>query len=323
MKTLIVVSGGDAPGINTAIARFTMRAEQNGDAVIGAIGGFAGALAKRFQQLELPLLRILEGSGGSYLPTSREPVLSEPGAAARLHAIMEEEAIDNLLLFGGDGSLNNLLPLLKEWQIPVIALPTTIDNDVAGTERTLGFDTACNFAHSTIQGILATAHALPGRIFMVETLGGYSGHLALDIAFASAANVVLLPEYDFDIAWVADRLKQATVGDGFALAIVCEGVTAAMPDLPAKIERLAGIRMRFTRLGHAQRAGTTSHLDRRLATEMASLAHGAFRRDLSNGTVSSGVIVVQNGKAQFQEGGIGEHSKVKPSLDLYNAVNGL
>jgi 6-phosphofructokinase 1 len=208
--------------------------------------------------------------------------------------------------------------LLTEWQVPVIALPTTIDNDVAGTERTLGFDTACNFAYPTIQGILATAHALSGRIFMVETLGGYSGYLALEIAYAAGAHAVLLPEYNFDVAWLADRLKQATVNDGFALAIVCEGVLFESPNLPEEISQLAGIRMRFSRLGHAQRGGATSHIDRRLATDMAYLAYNAFCSGVSNGAV-----IVQNGLAHLHEGIIGEQTKAKPNYDLYKLVNGL
>lgn len=323
MKTLIVVSGGDAPGINTAIARFAARAQQQGDAVVGAFGGFAGVLSKQLRPIDLPLLRLLDGTGGSYLPSSREPVLGEPSAADRLRAILAAEQIDNLLLFGGDGSLTHVLPLLNEWQIPVVALPTTIDNDVAGTERTLGFDSACNFAYSTIQGIQATAHALPGRIFMVETLGGYAGHLALDIAFATGAHAVLLPEYEFDVAWLAARLKQATVSDGFALAIVCEGVIAARPDLPEEIARLAGIRMRFSRLGHAQRGGTTSHQDRRFATEMANLAYQTLRSGLSSNTIPNGVIVVRGGVTQYLEGGIGSQHKTQPDYALYTLVNGL
>lgn len=318
MKTLVVVSGGDAPGINATIARYTRRAQQNGDEVIGAVGGFAGVMSKNFRHIELPLVRLLEGSGGSTLPTSREPVLSQPDAPDRLRAIMDKEHIDNILLFGGDGSLKYVLPLLTAWQIPVIALPTTIDNDVAGTERTLGFDTACNFAYPTIQGILATAHALAGRIFMVETLGGYSGYLALEIAYATGAHAVLLPEYDFDLAWLADRLKQATANDGFALAIVCEGVLFETPDLPEEISRLAGIRMRFSRLGHAQRGGAVSHVDRRLATDMAYLAHNAFCNGISNGAV-----IVQNGIPRLHQGIIGEQVKAKPDYDLYKLVNGL
>jgi 6-phosphofructokinase 1 len=317
MKTLIVVSGGDASGINTTITRYTMRAQHYGDAVIGAMGGFAGVLSNHFRPIELPLVRLLEGSGGSYLPSSREPVLGRPEAQASLRAIMAENQIDNILLFGGDGTLRHVLPLLEQWQIPVIALPTTIDNDVVGTERTLGFDTACNFAYASIEGVLATAHALAGRIFMIETLGGDRGYLALEIAFATGAHAVLLPEYDFEISWIANRLKTATAKDGFALVIICEGVSAAMPDLPDKISDRAGIRMRYIRLGHAQRGGATSHLDRRLATEMAYLAYDGLREGVS------GAIIVQNGVTRLQPGTFAAEEKLKPDYARYSLVNGL
>lgn len=318
MKTLIVVSGGDASGINTTIARYTMRAEQFGDEVLGAVGGFAGVLANHFRPIELPLVRLLEGSGGSYLPSSREPVLGRPEAQAGLRTIMAENQIDNILLFGGDGTLRHVLPLLKQWHIPVIALPTTIDNDVVGTERTLGFDTACNFAYASIAGALATAHALAGRIFMIETLGGDRGYLALEIAFATGAHAVLLPEYPFEISWLADRLKQAIVNDGFALAVICEGVAAGHPTLPEEVSRQTGIRMRYIQLGHAQRGGAVSHLDRRLATEMAYLAYDGFRDGVTNGA-----IIVENGLTRLQPGTLPAEERLQPDYARYRAVNGL
>ncbi len=317
MKTLIVVSGGDAPGINTAIVRYTQRAQQYGDAVVGAVGGFGGLLSSQFRPIDLPLLRLLEGSGGSYLPSSREPALDRPEAHTRLRRVMTENQIDNILLFGGDGTLRHVLPLLRRWQIPAVALPTTIDNDVAGTERTLGFDTACNFAYASIAGLLATAHALQQRIFTVETLGGDTGYLALDIAFATGAHAVLIPEYDFEVERVADRLRKATVEDRFALAIIGEGVSAARPNLPAELARLAGIRIRSVRLGHAQRGSSASHVDRRLATEMAYLAYDAFRAG-----VSDGAVIVQKGVTRLYEGTFGTEAKPKPDEELYRVVNG-
>lgn len=317
MKTLIVVSGGDAPGINTVLARYTMLAQRQGEIVIGASGGFAGVLAGQFIELDRSLLRLLEGTGGSYLPSSRESVLAAPDAGERLRAVVAQHDIDNLLLFGGDGTLKHVLPLLKGWGIPVVALPTTIDNDVAGTERTLGFDSACNFAYAAIEGVLATAHALRGRIFMVETLGGDTGFLALDVAYATGVHAVLVPEYDFDMGWLAGRLKSAIDQDGFALAVLSEGVKA-IPQMPDAIPRLTGIRLRYTRLGHAQRGGTVSHIDRRLASEMACIAHDAFH----NG-VSSGAVVVRDGRALLHEGDFGRETKSSPDRQQYEFVNGL
>jgi 6-phosphofructokinase 1 len=199
----------------------------------------------------------------------------------------------------------------------VVALPTTIDNDVAGTERTLGFDSASNFAYQAIEGVMATAHALQGRIFMVETLGGDTGYLALDVAYATGAHAVLIPEYDFDIGWFADRLKMAIEKDGFALAILSEGVKT-IPQLPEAIPQLTGIRLRYTRLGHSQRGGAVSHIDRRLASDMAQIAHTAFHDGILNGA-----IIVQEGKTSLYQGKFGAEKKAKPDLNLYNLVNEL
>lgn len=318
MKTLIVVSGGDAPGINTVLARYTMLAQVRGDTVIGASGGFEGVMAQRLKSLDLSLLRLLEGKGGTLLASSREPVLSASDAENRLKAILAKHEIDNLLLFGGDGTLKHVLPLLRSWAIPAIAIPTTIDNDVAGTERTLGFDSACNFAYQAIEGIISTAHALPGRIFMVETLGGDTGFLALDVAFATGAHVALLPEYEFDWDWLAQRLKSCISKDGFSLVVLSEGVKA-IPQMPEKIPQLTGIRLRYTRLGHAQRGGAASHIDRRLASEMAQIAHMVFHREKA----PNGAIIVKNGITQLFDGTIGSEKKAAPNHQLYEFVNAL
>jgi 6-phosphofructokinase 1 len=317
MKTLIVVSGGDAPGINTVLARYVAIAHSHGDQVIGSGEGFVGVLQHNLRQPDLSVLRLLEGTGGSFLPSSREPMLSAPDAEQRLKAVLADNGIDNLLLFGGDGTLKYVLPLLRSWNIPVIALPTTIDNDVAGTERTLGFDSACNFAYQAIDGVLATAHALTGRIFMVETLGGDTGFLALEIGSAAGAHTVLVPEYQFDMDWFAQRLKSSIAREGFALVVLSEGVKA-IPDMPEAIPRLTGIRLRYTKLGHSQRGGDVTHADRKLATEMAQIAHQAFRSGITSGTV-----IVQNGQTVLYQGTFGLEKKAPPDRQLYNLVNGL
>lgn len=316
MKTLIVVSGGDAPGINTVLARYTMLARSQGDSVIGSGEGFVGVLEGNLKELDLAVLRVLEGSGGSYLPSSREPMLSAPDAEQRLKAVLATHEIDNLLLFGGDGTLKYVLPLLRSWNIPVVALPTTIDNDVAGTERTLGFDSACNFAYQAIDGVLGTAHALTGRIFMVETLGGDTGFLALEVGHAAGAHAVLVPEIEFEMDWFAQRLQSAIAREGFALVVLSEGVKA-IPQMPEAIPRLTGIRLRYTKLGHSQRGGDVTHADRKLATEMAAIAHQALRSG------KTGTVIVQHGQTLLYEGTFGLEKKAPPDRQLYNLVNGL
>ena len=204
----------DAPGINAAIDCFTRLAAQSGDQALGAPGGFAGLLAGQLAEIDRSLVSLLAGRGGSILPSSRAPVLQEPDARERLLDVMHRREIDNLLLFGGDGTIQHVAPLLASWGISCIVLPTTIDNDVAATEYTLGHDSACNFALHALAGIRATAHALPGRVFLLETLGAPSGHLALAIAYASSAHLALLPEYPLQIDWLAQRLTQGRGGRG-------------------------------------------------------------------------------------------------------------
>ena len=149
MHSCIVVSGGDAPGINAAMDSFVRLARANGDQVLGARGGLGGLLDDRVLEIDAALLTLLAGRGGSLLQSSRAPALQESDARARLQAAMGRHDIDNLLLFGGDGTIRHVAPLLADWGISCITLPTTIDNDVAGTDYTLGHDSACNFRASS------------------------------------------------------------------------------------------------------------------------------------------------------------------------------
>lgn len=317
MKTLIVVSGGDAPGINTVLARYTAIATTNGDEVLGTQGGFAGVLADAIQPIDAKMVKLLAGRGGTYLASSRDPVLSASDAKSQLQTILEKHRIDNLLLFGGDGTLRHVLPLLHSWGIPCIAIPTTIDNDVAGTEYTLGHDSACNFAFQTIEGVLATAYALPGRIFMVETLGGHTGYIALEVAYSTGAQIVLVPEYDVSLEWFGERLKQVIVADGHALVVLSEGVDF-IPQLPEAIPRLTGVRLRYTRLGHAQRGGDVSYRDRHFAHEVSRLTYQAFADGVQIGT-----LIVRDGMTQLYQGVLGGEQKAPPNREIYNYINNL
>lgn len=316
MKTLIVVSGGDAPGINTVIDRFIRLAVRNQGEVVGAQGGFAGLLAGAVVELDPTMLAVLAGRGGAYLASSREPVLASADARQKLNTVMMRHAIDNVLLFGGDGTIRHVLPRLHRWGIACIALPTTIDNDVAGTDYTLGHDSACNFAFQTIEGVLATAHALPGRIFMVETLGGDTGHLALAIAYASAAQVVLLPEYPLP-PQLYPRLKALVTEAGYALVVLAEGVSS-IPQLAEAIPRQTGVRLRHIKLGHAQRGAAVSHRDRCVAQDMCRIAWQAFRED-----IRIGVVVSRQGAMTLQEGTLSDVEKSPPDYRQYAFVNDL
>lgn len=317
MNTAIVVSGGDAPGINAAIDSFTRLAAQSGDRVLGAQGGFAGLLAGQLAEIDQSLVSLLAARGGSILRSSRAPALQEPDARDRLLDAMNRHEIDNLLLFGGDGTIQHIAPLLAGWGISCMVLPTTIDNDVAGSDYALGHDSACNFALPAVAGIRATAHALPGRIFLLQTLGAPSGHLALAIADASGAHLVLLPEYPLELDWLAQRLRRIVDSDGYALVVLSEAYPA-IDELLQEIPRRTGIRVRFTDLGHAQRGADVSHRDRCVAREMSRLAWRAFRDG-----IHSGAIIMRQGALRLHQGSLPSGNKPAPDRCLYEFVNQL
>lgn len=317
MKTAIVVSGGDAPGINTTIFHLVKRFSHEGHDVVGVRGGFAGLLEEQFVTLDLNALLAFVSIAGSYLPSSRDPVLAGDKAQEQVKAVLEKHAIDRLILFGGDGTLGYVLPLLQKWGIPCVAIPTTIDNDVAGTDYTLGFDSACNFAYHVIDGIRATGTALTGRIFALETLGGNTGYLALEIAYSTGADVVLLPEYAWDEAWIGARLKSAVEQAGQALMVFSEGIPDK-EDLLSRIPDIAGSRIRISRLGHAQRGGQPSHRDRKFAAEISQLAYHAQENQ-----IASASILVKNATPFLHEGSMAGFPDKKPDFDLYCAMNGL
>jgi 6-phosphofructokinase 1 len=312
MKMLTVVSGGDAPGINAALGQIIQSASDG--QVLGCIGGLPGLVQGHWKRLRGEDVRPFVGLGGSLLPSSREPILKDPSAQADARQKLHEAQITGIVLFGGDGTLRHVLPILASWGVPCAAIPTTIDNDVPGTDYTLGFDSACNFAYHSIDGVTATAHALSGRVFMVETLGGSTGYLALAVAAGAGAHAVLLPEYDYDELQVASRLRAAADADGFALLVLSEGAKGARTLAETLPERI-GMRVRDVRLGHAQRGGPPTHRDRVFARQAAELAV----ETLADGC--SGVIVERGGVLQCVE--TLPNERPLPDAALYRRINGL
>ena len=186
----------------------------------------------------------MAGRGGSILRSSRAPALAEAGARERLRAVMRWQKIDNLLIFGGDGTLRHALPLLESWGLSCIALPTTIDNDVAGTDYTLGHDSALQFLPGPRSTAFGRRHwRCRAASSCWRRLGAPSGHLALAIARSSGAHAVLLPEYEVDLDWLAEareELRRArglraggSVGSGAGYRADREGDSGARGHTPA------------------------------------------------------------------------------------------
>ena len=317
MRTLLVVSGGDAPGINAALHRFAALAEQNDDQVVGAMGGLDGAVNGHLIDLKPNAIAPYVGLGGSFLASSRTPVLADPLNRVRLIETISRQQIDNIVLFGGDGTLRVIPPILADMGLACIGVPTTIDNDVPGTEDTIGFDTACNAAVNVIDGLLMTARALPGRIFSVETLGGKTGFLALEIAYVTNAQAVLLPEYDYEIDWLAERIQEVVNLKQLALMVLSEGIEDSRT-LVGTLQQKYEIRVRDTRLGHGQRGTSPTHHDRMLASRMIDLAYRALREGRTRGTT-----VIQQGCISLIEDVIVDLPAKKPDYHTYQQINDL
>jgi 6-phosphofructokinase 1 len=263
------------------------------------------------------MLAPVRGLGGTYLVSSREPVLKDAMNRLKLIQTISRQSIDNIVLFGGDGSLRHIPPILAEIGLACIGVPTTIDNDVPGTEETIGFDSACNAAHTVIDGLLATARALPGRIFSVETLGGSTGFLALDIARTAGAHAVLIPEYDYGESWLVDRLKWAIREHKLALLVLSEGIQSSRT-LVDEMQQRHNLRIRDTRLGHGQRGTIPGHRDRWLALAMVRAAYAGLRDG-----VKSGMVAMQNGQIILCEGMAADFPARQPDRSTYNQINGL
>lgn len=317
MRIAFVVSGGDAPGINTALYHFAVQIDRFGEQLLGIQGGFPGLLEEKYREFGMRDLLPWAAMPGSILGSSRVPVLAQEDAREKLADVIKRHAIDALVVFGGDGTLKHIPPLLASWGVPCIGIPTTIDNDVPGSEYTLGFDSACNFALPIIDGIRATGAALDGRIFTVETLGGTSGFLALEIARAVGADAVALPEYPADLAGICDKLAWAAQTKGQALLVYTEGV-ANKGELLAAIPERTGIRIRSTMLGHAQRGGTPTARDRSFAAQAALAGYYAIKRGMM-----MGMTVVQNGEFALHEGTLDGFEPRKPDPILYERINRL
>jgi 6-phosphofructokinase 1 len=261
MTPAVLTSGGDAPGMNAVVAGVA-------EAAPGALGvrrGYEGLSEGRLAPLDPEEVRRWCGTAGTFLGSSRYPALRD--GLARCAAVLD--GTDGLVVVGGDGSLRGARAL-AEAGVRVAFVPATIDNDIEGTARTVGHDSAVAYGVAVIEQLRLTARAVPGRAFLLETLGGPTGHLARAVAAAAGVDAVLTPE-EFDLAAVAALLAAREE----AIAVLGEGAGNAV-EVGARLAELLGRRVRPTILGHAQRAAPVTELDRTLGLAAGRLAAGAL-----------------------------------------------
>jgi 6-phosphofructokinase 1 len=274
-RVAILTSGGDAPGMNAVIAAACDHIESHAGEPLGVPDGFAGLAQHRSLPITTGEARAHAHEPGTWLGTSRWPPLAEPAGLRACGDALAALDVDALLVIGGDGSAQGARALAEA--LPVAFVPATIDHDIAGTEATVGMDSAIGYALDAIDRLRITGRALRGRGFLVQTLGAPRGHLADAVAAAAGIDEALVPERPFDLAAVGRRLRERAA-QGTAIAVMSEAVGDAV-SLAAALAEHAGVRVHPTILGHAQRAATPSARDRSLAAEagraaVASLAGG-------------------------------------------------
>jgi 6-phosphofructokinase 1 len=284
----ILTSGGDAPGMNAVIAGACDEVERLGRRAVGVRSGFAGLASRHAGPITALEARTHMHEPGTWLGTSRWLQLrGEHGRAACREAV-EALELSGLVVIGGDGSAKGGRVLADT--VPVAVVPATIDRDLDGTDLTIGVDSAIGYAMDAIDRLRVTGGSLPGRAFLLQTLGAPNGFLADAVAAAAGIDDVLVPERSYDLDALAARLRELSM-TGAAIAVMSEAVGDAVRIAEALAER-AGVRVHPTILGHSQRAATPSALDRALAQAAGRAAVSAVSRRESTfiGLASDGAV---------------------------------
>lgn len=270
MRIGVLTSGGDAPGMNAAIRAVVRRALSAGMGVVGIRRGFDGLLDGDMIPLKVESVGDIIHRGGTILHTARSDRFMHPEGVDLGAARLRGAAIDGLVIIGGDGSFRGLVELGKRG-VKAIGVPGTIDNDLAFTDYTIGFDTAVNTGVEAVNRLrdTATSHE---RIFVVETMGRHEGHLALAVGVAGGAETVLIPELPVNIEEICEKLRKGLDrGKVHSIIVVAEGAGSGF-DVARRIEAYMGLELRVTVLGHVQRGGTPTAFDRLLASRLGAKA---------------------------------------------------
>jgi 6-phosphofructokinase 1 len=266
----VFTSGGDAPGMNAGIRAIVRSAAYYDLHVYGIQRGYEGMIDGEINRLEATDTANIIQRGGTILKTSRSARFMEAAGRKIAFENLQENDIDALIAIGGNGTFAGAIKLYEEHGIPIIGLPGTIDNDLFGTDFTIGFDTSVNTAIEAVDKIRDTADS-HNRLFLVEVMGRHSGYIALYTAIGSGASAFLIPEKEISISGLEEMLKKSLKRKKlFGLIIVAEGNNLGDSNEIAKqLKQIAPqYDIRVTTIGHLQRGGAPSHADRILASRL-------------------------------------------------------
>jgi 6-phosphofructokinase 1 len=267
----VLTSGGDAPGMNAAIRSVVRSANYFNIEAMGIFRGFAGLINEELKVLDHHSVSNIIGRGGTILKTARCPEFLTEDGQSRAVEIVKKYNIDGLALIGGNGTYGGGIALSKKWNIPCIGIPGTIDNDINGTDSTIGADTAVNTALDAIDKIRDTVTSME-RIFVVEVMGRDSGFIALQVALGGGAEDVLIPERKFDMVRMCHDIVEGNIrGKVSWIVVVAEGAGHAT-DIAKQITDLTSLETRIVVLGHIQRGGSPTAKDRNLASILGTEA---------------------------------------------------
>ncbi|MDX1991333.1 MAG: 6-phosphofructokinase [bacterium] len=271
-RIAVMTSGGDAPGMNAAIRAVVRAGLDHNVEVYGIRQAYAGLLAGDISLLTSREVSGILQRGGTILQTARNEEFKTPQGQRKALRRLNEHDIEGMIVIGGDGSLRGAMALQK-LGIPVIGVPASIDNDIWGTNMSIGVDTALNTILDALDRLrdTATSH---NRAFLIEVMGRNCGYLALMGGILGGAEVVITPEKSISMEDVAKALKDAYIrGKSHAIAVIAEGAPYRTTDLTDYLnEQETGFEIRLTILGHVQRGGSPSAFDRLLATRMGVAA---------------------------------------------------
>ncbi len=282
MNIAVVTPGGDAPGINAAIRAVVRSAASHGFKTLGVERGYMGLIEDAFRQLTPRDVSGIINTGGSILKSSRCELFKTREGLEKASENLKSRRVDWLVAIGGDGSLKGVKEISEASGIPSVVVAASIDNDMAGVDETIGFDTAVNTAVEAIDKIRDTAVTFE-RVFIVEVMGRQRGFLAVDVALASGAEIVLIPEHPVTQEDVAQRLvKMSSLGKKSSIIVKAEGALGNPFEMASILCRLTGYEFRVTELGYVQRGGVPSARSRNLACLFGNHAVRLIAEDRRN-----------------------------------------
>ena len=289
----VLTSGGDAPGMNAAVRAIVRSGLYHGFEMYGVYNGYNGLLNEEIMKLEARDVGNILQRGGTFLATARAPEFAKPEGVKKAIENAKKYGIDAMVVVGGDGSFRGARDLTNNG-LPTIGVPGTIDNDISCSDYTIGFDTALNTAMEAIDKIkdTCTSHQ---RCSIVEVMGRHAGYLAVQVAIATGAENVIIPEMEFNFDDIVQNVKKTMErGKKNYIIVVAEGISLdgniTSTKMAKIIEEETGMETRAAILGHMQRGGSPTLNDRVVATKMGEEAISLLKAGKSNR-----VVVIRNG----------------------------